>query len=135
MSDERTAVIAANAAFYDAFAAGALEAMDDLWARSVPVTCIHPGWGVLAGRDEVMASWAAILTAPERPAIACVEPQATVLGDVALVVCFERVGGGFLAATNGFVREEGAWRMIHHQAGPTRDGPRPRKPERGGRLH
>ncbi|MBM3586139.1 MAG: nuclear transport factor 2 family protein [Alphaproteobacteria bacterium] len=135
MSDERAAVIAANAAFYDAFAAGALDAMGDVWARGAPVTCIHPGWGVLAGRDEVMASWAAILTAPERPAIACIDPQAMVLGDVALVVCFERVGGGFLAATNGFVREDGAWRMVHHQAGATRDGPQAKAETRPGHLH
>ena len=32
---------------------------------------------------------------------------------------YEQVGGGFLVATNWFAREGGAWRMIHHQAGPT----------------
>lgn len=134
--DDRAAVIAANAAFYDAFARGALDAMDALWARAAPVTCIHPGWGILAGRDEVMASWAAILGAPERPAITCIEPGATVLGEVAVVLCHERIGGGYLVATNVFAREDGAWRMVHHQAGPTRDGPRRRAPDtEGGRLH
>jgi len=32
-------------------------------------------------------------------------------------VCYEVLEGGFLAATNVFVREDGAWRMVHHQAG------------------
>ncbi len=31
----------------------------------------------------------------------------------------EAVGGGYLVATNIFIREAGAWKMVHHQAGPT----------------
>ena len=39
-------------------------------------------------------------------------------GDVAIVVCEEELRDGSLAATNLFVREEGNWRMMHHQASP-----------------
>jgi len=34
------------------------------------------------------------------------------------VICRELVGGSPLAATNVFVREDGAWRLLHHQSGP-----------------
>lgn len=120
---DEVAVLEANEAFYRAFAAGDLSAMDALWAKVAPITCTHPGWHALAGRAEVMASWASILNSPERPDIACVAPRATVLGEAAIVVCYEAVGGGHLVATNVFVLEKDAWRMVHHQAGPTRGVP------------
>ena len=48
MSDEE-AVLAANEAFYRAFAARDFAAMDALWAAEAPVACIHPGWDALVG--------------------------------------------------------------------------------------
>ena len=60
MSDE-SAVLSANEAFYAAFDAGDSEAMTTLWARKAPVACTHPGWTVIADRDKVLESWAAIL--------------------------------------------------------------------------
>ena len=39
-------------------------------------------------------------------------------GDVGWVVCYEVIGGAVLAASNVFIREDGAWVLIHHQAGP-----------------
>ena len=113
------AVLFANEAFYRAFADGGLAAMDAVWATDAPVACIHPGWNVLKGREAVMASWRAILENPNRPDISSVGGAANVLGDTAFVTCYESVGEGYLVATNIFIREAGAWKMAHHQAGPT----------------
>jgi len=44
--------------------------------------------------------------------------SAHVAGETAWVLCAEVVPGGELAATNLFVREKGAWRMVHHHASP-----------------
>lgn len=118
MSDAEP-VLFANEAFYYAFAGGDAAAMDEVWARDVPVTCIHPGWNVLAGRDAVMESWRSILGSDRRPAIRSQGASAFLHGDVAFVTCYENVGQGYLAATNVFVREGGAWKMVHHHAGPT----------------
>ena len=115
---EHAAVLFANDAFYLAFANRDLAAMDDVWARETPVTCIHPGWGPLAGRDTVMESWQAILAGPSAPNIACQNAEARVLGEFACVICHEVLDQGFLVATNIFVRERGQWKIIHHQAGP-----------------
>lgn len=112
------AVLAANAAFYRAFDERDVAAMDALWARHLPVGCIHPGWQALAGRHAVMASWRGILENPEAPAIACTQPTAHVLGDTAFVVCTERLEESQLVATNLFAREDGAWKLVHHHAGP-----------------
>lgn len=111
--------IAANQAFYAALAQGDAAAMETLWSRRQPVACIHPGWPVLAGREAVMKSWAAILKDPPRIAV----DAARVLdyGDTAIVLCIEKIGDNRLAATNVFSREPEGWRLVHHHAGPTRE--------------
>jgi ketosteroid isomerase-like protein len=118
------AVLAANRGFYRAFAERDLAAMDALWARDAPVACIHPGWDALIGRAAVMASWRDIFGQPT--AIACRAERILRHGDTACVICHEALGeapdGGLLIATNLFVREAGAWRMVHHQAGGVAPG-------------
>ena len=92
--------------------------MAALWAEHCPVACLHPGAALLSGREEVLASWAQILGAANRPDIRCRAPKAFVQGETGFVVCYEEVQGGHLIATNIFTREAGQWRMVHHQAGP-----------------
>jgi ketosteroid isomerase-like protein len=116
--DER-AVVAANAAFYAAFQARDLAGMEALWARVQPVAVIHPGWPPVHGRVAVLETWRRILEGPAPPEIACSRAWPYVNGDSAFVICYEKLPGGDLVATNVFVREEGQWRIVHHQAGPT----------------
>jgi hypothetical protein len=111
------AVLAANLEFYRAFGARDLVAMEALWAHQAPVTCIHPGWPALSDRDAVMQSWRGILANPDAPKIACYDERVMLYGDAALVVCEEELDSGTLVASNLFVREDGAWRIAHHQAG------------------
>ncbi len=117
------AVLFANEAFYLAFRTRDVAAMEDVWASRVPVTCIHPGWPPLYGRAEVLESWRGILGAQGSPEIICHAPRAHVYGDVATVICYERVPDSYLIATNVFTREGGLWKLVHHQAGPTSGAP------------
>jgi ketosteroid isomerase-like protein len=110
-------VLVANLEFYRAFATRDLAAMDALWALRAPVACLHPGWTALKDREAIMESWAGILSNPEAPRVACFDEQVFLYGDVALVLCEEELEGGTLAASNFFVREDGAWRIAHHHAG------------------
>ena len=115
---EREAVLFANEAFYRAFADRDIDAMEQIWSRQEPVACIHPGWSPVIGREPVLASWRAILGNPASPAILCLRPRAFMRGDSAFVICYEKVNGALLIATNLFVREDQHWKMTHHQAGP-----------------
>lgn len=115
MSDE-VAVLFANEAFYAAFAGRDFVAMDALWSRHFAVTCTHPGWLPLSGREAVMESWKSILSR-DAPAIVCWNAAAHLTNDTAYVLCYEELQRGFLVATNIFVRESGGWKMVHHQAG------------------
>jgi ketosteroid isomerase-like protein len=115
-ADTVKAVVAANAAFYDAFVNRDLAAMDRLWAEQAAVACIHPGWDVLVGRDDVLESWRRILSQPTAPEIAHRDAHVMVHDGCALVTCQELIAGVTLAATNAFVYESGRWRMVMHQA-------------------
>lgn len=114
---DRVTVLFANEAFYAAFANRDYAAMDRLWSRRHPVSCIHPGRRALIGRDAVMHSWQGILGHPSSPRIRCRDPAAFLQGEVAYVLCYEVLDSGFLIATNVFVREDDAWCLLHHQAG------------------
>lgn len=114
---DRRAILSANDAFYKAFQGRDIRAMAEIWAASAAVTCIHPGWRPLFGREAVLGSWAAILAGREAPSIARVRPEVSVLGDTGYVLCYEVLDAVFLVATNIFVREAKVWRLVHHQAG------------------
>ncbi len=108
----------ANEGFYRALGNSDMGAMENVWARLSPVTCLHPGWTLLTGREDVLESWRTILANPNQPRIVGGGASVTVVGNAAIVLCREVVSGSPLYATNIFVREEGSWRMTHHHSGP-----------------
>jgi len=95
------------------------------------MVCLHPGARALFGRTAVLDSWRQILDGTPRFELRCDQPSVHVIGDAAIVTCYE--GGGdqpaHLAATNVFVLEDDSWRMVHHHAGPISSPlPRPGPP-------
>lgn len=120
------ALIATNQAFYDAFRDHDLAAMEAIWSQRAEVACIHPGWPVLCGRDRVLASWRGTFAEGDGFDVRCASPMAYELGaHAAFVTCIEVLPETHLVATNVFVREDGAWRLVHHQAGPAQAVPVP----------
>jgi len=116
MPDE-PAILAANDAYYRAFATADFAAMSRIWADD-NVSCIHPGWPVLIGRQAILESYREILRNPDRERIEPRNETVMVSGDEARVFCVEFVGGTALATTNLFKRVADVWRMTHHQASP-----------------
>lgn len=116
--DPAEAILRANEAFYAAFVTRDMGAMDGIWSRRDDVTCIHPGWNALTSREDVIASWEAILSNPAQPRIVGGGARVMVAGETAIVICREFVAGAPLIATNVFIREDERWRLFHHQAGP-----------------
>ncbi len=114
---EKFSVQFANEAFYLAFLGGDFAAMDGLWAHDTDVGCIHPGWEPLLGREQVMESWNAIFANSELPEFEYREVSTTLSSDCAIVLTYEIFEEAFLVATNIFVREDDAWKIIHHQSG------------------
>jgi len=108
----------ANETFYHVFRSRDLAAMEALWAQHAPIACVHPGWHALNTREAVMDSWEGILSNPSAPAVDCRGARGYLVGDLGFVVCYEIIRRSVLTATNIFLREDGAWRMVHHHAGP-----------------
>lgn len=116
---DTAAVLDANEAFYRAMRAGDLAAMEALWSRERTVSCTHPDGPAIFGREAVMASWELIL-GHRPPEICADDAQAIITGQSAMVLCREVIDSGSgsveLMASNAWVREDGAWRMVNHQA-------------------
>jgi ketosteroid isomerase-like protein len=116
MNDVKS-LLAANAAYYRAFQARDFKEMERVWADE-DVSCIHPGWSLLAGRGQVLESYRRILANPGQASVSCSDETVMVSGEIARVFCTENVGGGTLAATNLFALTSHGWRLIHHHASP-----------------
>ncbi|TMJ24058.1 MAG: DUF4440 domain-containing protein [Alphaproteobacteria bacterium] len=116
--DERDAVLAANRAFYRAFNERDIDAMEQVWAPSGAMVCLHPGQGPLHDRAEILRSWRGILGHPEAPRVRCTDEWVVGRSGLALVVCREILANGQLMATNTFVRLSDGWHMVGHHSGP-----------------
>ncbi len=118
------AINQANAAFYRAFEALDLRAMEEVWAHGEHVKCVHPGWPLLTGWEAVRASWETIFLNTQEMRFTLTDVRVAAAGDLAWVTCTEnilsdtdgRVGVTSILATNLFERDRGAWRMVHHHA-------------------
>lgn len=113
----------ANEAFYLAFAEADFAAMQQVWSERESLVCIHPGWAALTEREEVLASWEAILGNADQPKISYYGARAIALGDCVAVICYEELAGSVLVATNIFVDEGGRPRLLQHQSGPCAGAP------------
>lgn len=121
-------------AFYKAFAQQDLAAMMQVWAESRPVSCIHPGGGLLAGREEVAESWKQIfqvdvpfhfeLEHHYREEFA----EQFAISQLTETLYLRNHVVGVVFATNIYFSTDEGWRMIMHHASPS---PGPDEPELG----
>lgn len=95
--------------------------MDRVWGEGDHVQCIHPRLECIAGRTQVMESWRLILGAAQMT-ITLEDVRVHAGEDMAFVTCIEVVDAGDsrgrVAATNVFEKQNGQWKLIHHQGGP-----------------
>lgn len=130
------AVLAANAALYDAVERGDLDALEALWVQgrlASAATCVHPGLAPIHGRAGVLRSWAAVMAGTPYIQFVLTDVAVDLAGDVAVVTCTENMlsaaegmadtafAGGRAVATNVFHREAGGWRLWVHHASPVLD--------------
>ena len=118
------AVKAANLRFYQAFGSLDIDEMQQVWETSPRAMCLHPGWRLVTGWEEIRASWEGIFYNTSLMHFNITDIQAVVQGDFAWVFCVENISSvtdgratNFgIQATNVFVRSDDGWRMVHHHA-------------------
>ncbi len=116
-------VSAANRAFYEAHEHRDLDAMATIWEHSDRAVCVHPGWPILRGWDDVLQSWAGIFRGPGTSQFILTNESVSIKGDTAWVSLDENLvdmdGTATIAATNLFVRDhEGEWKLVAHHGSP-----------------
>lgn len=115
---------AIEAAFYAAFEAADTDAMSRVWADSPDICCVHPGSGLLSGRQAVVQSWAEIFAGASPPAIAYQRLGQYESTDLVVHLVEERIRprdehpdkANRVLATNVYVRFAGEWRLVEHHA-------------------
>ncbi|HEY3603531.1 MAG TPA: nuclear transport factor 2 family protein [Sporichthyaceae bacterium] len=136
MSDDDR-ILELNEDLYAAFENADLDKMDALWARgelSPSVSCVHPGWPLLRGREEVMRSWAMIMANTTYIQFVITDVELSLAGDIAVLTCVENIitaaddsdaGGGLSSfegakgvATNVFRRTGDGWRLWVRHGSP-----------------
>lgn len=125
MTDEEK-VLAANQRFYTALETLDLDAMDALWLHEEWVGCVHPGWELLTGWEEVRSSWERIFENTRRMQVGVSNLALSIQGTIAWVNCVEQVTSSFdtgfstawVLATNIYCRRNGEWFLVHHHASP-----------------
>lgn len=122
--DEAAEVEEANARFYRAFENRDLAEMDQVWAHTDHVRCVHPGWCLLAGWEAIRQSWESIFKDSREMRFSLSEVTTRVEGNLAWVTCTENilseargtVSVTSVLATNLFERRAGDWALVHHHA-------------------
>ncbi|MFQ5816801.1 MAG: nuclear transport factor 2 family protein [Terriglobia bacterium] len=124
MQEEK--VLKANQRFYAALESLDLEAMEAVWLHEDWVKCVHPGWALLEGWEEIGESWSRIFSNTERMRVVIGNVSVKVENRMAWVCCVEQITSTFergfdtawVQATNMFVEREGTWLMVHHHTSP-----------------
>ena len=119
-------VLKTNQRFYDAFNKNDIELMIGVWLNDPISQCIHPGWNVLIGFENIMTSWQKIFAAAQDLEIKLSHVDVTASENIAWVTCqenlFSIVSSGVqlskVHSTNLFKMMNGEWKMILHHASP-----------------
>ena len=117
-------VLAANQRFYQALEEMDLDEMEAVWLHEDWVACVHPGWELLEGWEEIRAAWQRIFANTKRMKVAVTNVTVRVEGHSAWVNCIEQVTSSYetgfstawVQATNIYVERNGDWRLVHHHA-------------------
>lgn len=130
MTTDVDAVIAANAALYEAFENGDVDLMEAVWDDDPDVCCVHPGWPLVRGRPRVLRSWSIIMANTSYIQFFLTGVEAVVDDDIAVVTCEENIltsvadpdgsmsQSATVVSTNVFRRRGDAWRLWLHHGSP-----------------
>jgi len=116
----------ANQRFYAAFESLDMAQMEAVWAHDDAVQCVHPGWSILLGWEEVRERWTRIFANTKRVRVALSGIWIRVEGSVGWVGCTAHVttasadsfDDAIVQATNIFILREDRWLLAAHHASP-----------------
>lgn len=113
----------AEAAFYEAFENGNLEAMMAVWADEEEIVCVHPAGSRLTGIHKIRESWRQIFGSGVKLNIRISDQQFVTGLQLAVHNVYEHItvvgesrSRNPVIATNVYILTEQGWRMLMHHA-------------------
>ena len=127
MTQEEEEIAQINLAFYHAFESLDIKEMEKVWLKESHIRCVHPGWALLTGWEDVITSWRKIFENTQEMRFHLTDIKIHVQGTLAWLTLYEnitsRVEGesvkGVILTTNIFEKQQGKWGIIHHHGAQT----------------
>ncbi len=122
----RESLLEINKNYYKAFENFDLETMSQIWDNSDEVICIHPGWEILIGWDQVLEGWKKIFMEESLLKFTIRNPNTIIFSEFGIVSCIEEIfistrdsiSQTFIATTNLFRQTSRGIRMFYHHSSP-----------------
>jgi len=119
-------IIELNNRFYQALEEGDISTMEEIWLTDGNAKCIHPGWPLLTGWDDIKNSWERIFESGELSEVEISDTFVEINQSAALINCIEKlrhyIGGQMVMTmaqtTNVFEMIDSRWYMVLHHASP-----------------
>lgn len=115
----------AEAAFYEAFTKGDLDAMMAVWADDDDIYCVHPQGRRVSGVEQVRESWRQIFAGGQTLRFQLRHQQTIQAMMVSVHSVYEHImvagetrARAPMIATNVYLRTDRGWRIVAHHAAP-----------------
>ncbi len=126
MTTKEEEILDVNSRFYESIRNSEIDAMEEVWLTEEKAKCVHPGWPMLYGWQEIKTSWVSIFENSAPLEIELSDVRVRIVGDLAWVICIERISHklgeeirlGFAESTNIFEYGDSGWLLVLHHASP-----------------
>ncbi len=127
MNEVKEKIQKINKRFYEAIRTANLSMMEDLWAKTSDVKCIHPGWPIIRGWEQIRESWQTIFDTGGFASIEISNVYIDVNDDgSAWLNCTEKISYiiknrmiiTVAQTTNIFESKEEQWNIVLHHSSP-----------------
>ena len=126
MDERKKEIERVNERFYEAICTANLSMMEELWVKTDEAKCVHPGWPIIFGWEEIRQSWETIFKSGGLADIEVSNVYIDINGSLAWLNCTERinyvVGDQVIVTmaqtTNIFELKEQRWHLVLHHASP-----------------
>ena len=123
---DREQILEVNDIFYRALGTRDLELMKTIWVLEERAGCVHPGWTILRGWENIYQSWENIFDPEDQVDINLSEVKISINNNMAWLTCVQEMVYikrepsmfNLSQSTNIFEKRDGKWLMVVHHASP-----------------
>ena len=123
---DKEQILEVNDIFYRALGTRDLELMKTIWVLEERAGCVHPGWTILRGWENIYQSWENIFDPEDQVDINLSAVNISINKNMAWLTCVQEMVYikrepsmfNLSQSTNIFEKRDGKWLMVVHHASP-----------------